>query len=93
MVDAERKEDDYDFLKEGREKTVERLQKAAARLKSMFQYAEAPAPDQDCRLLNVVSEMQETKDYDIVCLKKFNAERGWKSSLVLNIKGCAFVGD
>ncbi|KAL0315293.1 UNVERIFIED_CONTAM: Calmodulin-binding transcription activator 2 [Sesamum calycinum] len=61
MVDAERKEDDYDFLKEGREKTVERLQKAAARLKSMFQHAEAPAPDQDCRLLNVVSEMQETK--------------------------------
>ncbi|KAL0293881.1 UNVERIFIED_CONTAM: Calmodulin-binding transcription activator 1 [Sesamum calycinum] len=59
MVDAERKEDDYDFLKEGREKTVERLQKAAARLKSMFQYAKAP--DQDCRLLNVVSEMQETK--------------------------------
>ncbi|KAL0291355.1 UNVERIFIED_CONTAM: Calmodulin-binding transcription activator 3, partial [Sesamum radiatum] len=59
MVEAERKEDDYDFSKEGREKTVERLQKDVARLKSMVQYPEAR--DQYCRLLNVVSEMQETK--------------------------------
>ncbi|KAL0352173.1 UNVERIFIED_CONTAM: Calmodulin-binding transcription activator 3 [Sesamum calycinum] len=59
MVEAERKEDDYDFPKEGREKTVERLQKDVARLKSMVQYPEAR--DQYCRLLNVVSEMQETK--------------------------------
>ncbi|KAL0286661.1 UNVERIFIED_CONTAM: Calmodulin-binding transcription activator 3 [Sesamum calycinum] len=47
------------FPKEGREKTVERLQKDVARLKSMVQYPEAR--DQYCRLLNVVSEMQETK--------------------------------
>ncbi|KAL0289974.1 UNVERIFIED_CONTAM: Calmodulin-binding transcription activator 3 [Sesamum angustifolium] len=59
MVDAERKEDDYDFLKEGRKQTEERLQKALARVKSMVQYPEAR--DQYRRLLNVVSEMQETK--------------------------------
>ncbi|KAL0293674.1 UNVERIFIED_CONTAM: Calmodulin-binding transcription activator 3 [Sesamum radiatum] len=47
------------FPKEGREKTVERLQKDVVRLKSMVQYPEAR--DQYCRLLNVVSEMQETK--------------------------------
>ncbi|KAK4411675.1 Calmodulin-binding transcription activator 3 [Sesamum angolense] len=41
MVDAERKEDDYDFLKEGRKQTEERLQKALARVKSMVQYPEA----------------------------------------------------
>ncbi|XP_011097567.1 calmodulin-binding transcription activator 1-like [Sesamum indicum] len=55
MVD----EDDYDFLKEGRKQTEERLQKALARVKSMVQYPEAR--DQYRRLLNVVSEMQETK--------------------------------
>ncbi|XP_047328415.1 calmodulin-binding transcription activator 3-like isoform X2 [Impatiens glandulifera] len=53
------KEDDYDFLKEGRKQTEERLQKALARVKSMVQYPEAR--DQYRRLLNVVSEMQETK--------------------------------
>ncbi|CAN4075681.1 unnamed protein product [Withania somnifera] len=50
-------EDDYDFLKEGRKQTEERLQKALARVKSMVQYPEAR--DQYRRLLNVVSEMQE----------------------------------
>ncbi|KAL8132704.1 hypothetical protein AgCh_008252 [Apium graveolens] len=56
------KEDDYDFLKEGRKQTEERLQKALARVKSMVQYPEAR--DQYRRLLNVVSEMQETKVTD-----------------------------
>ncbi|KAK6118384.1 hypothetical protein DH2020_047801 [Rehmannia glutinosa] len=64
-VDTETKEDDYDFLKEGRKQTEERLQKALARVKSMVQYPEAR--DQYRRLLNVVSEMQETKaTYDRV---------------------------
>ncbi|KAK1370969.1 Calmodulin-binding transcription activator 3 [Heracleum sosnowskyi] len=53
------KEDDYDFLKEGRKQTEERLQKALARVKSMVQYPEAR--DQYRRLLNVVSEIQEAK--------------------------------
>ncbi|CAA0823597.1 Calmodulin-binding transcription activator 3 [Striga hermonthica] len=65
MVDTETNEDDYDFLKEGRKKTEERLQKALARVKSMVQYPEAR--DQYRRLLNVVSEMQEAKaTYDKV---------------------------
>ncbi|KAK4489158.1 hypothetical protein RD792_004952 [Penstemon davidsonii] len=62
MQDTETKEDDYDFLKEGRKQTEQRLQKALARVKSMVQYPEAR--DQYRRLLNVVSEIQETK----VCL-------------------------
>uniref|UniRef100_A0A7N0ZUA1 CG-1 domain-containing protein n=1 Tax=Kalanchoe fedtschenkoi TaxID=63787 RepID=A0A7N0ZUA1_KALFE len=52
-------EDDFDFLKEGRKQTEDRLQKALARVKSMVQYPEAR--DQYRRLLNVVSEIQETK--------------------------------
>ncbi|KAI3462072.1 hypothetical protein Pfo_018735 [Paulownia fortunei] len=65
MLDTETKEDDYDFLKEGRKQTEERLEKALARVKSMVQYPEAR--DQYRRLLNVVSEMQETKaEYDKV---------------------------
>lgn len=58
-VERSSKEDDYDFLKEGRKQTEDRLQKALARVKSMVQYPEAR--DQYRRLLNVVSEMQETK--------------------------------
>lgn len=53
------KDDDYDVLKEGRKQTEERLQKALARVKSMVQYPEAR--DQYHRLLNVVTEIQETK--------------------------------
>ncbi|KAI3978547.1 hypothetical protein MKX01_015722 [Papaver californicum] len=53
------KEDDYDFLREGRKQTEERLQKALARVKSMVQYPEAR--DQYRRLLTVVSEFQEAK--------------------------------
>lgn len=52
-------EDDYDFLKEGRKQTEVRLDKALARVKSMVQYPEAR--DQYRRLLNVVSELQESK--------------------------------
>ncbi|KAM7513614.1 hypothetical protein LguiA_003197 [Lonicera macranthoides] len=52
-------EDEYDFLKEGRKQTEERLQKALARVKSMVQYPEAR--DQYRRLLNVVTDIQETK--------------------------------
>lgn len=59
MQDISSKDDDYDFLKEGRKQTEERLQKALARVKSMVQYPEAR--DQYRRLLNAVSEIQETK--------------------------------
>jgi len=59
MQVASPKEDDYDFLKEGRKQKEERLQKALARVKSMVQYPEAR--DQYRRLLNVVTEIQETK--------------------------------
>ncbi|TKY60274.1 Calmodulin-binding transcription activator 3 [Spatholobus suberectus] len=52
-------EDDYDFLKEGRKQTEQRLQKALARVKSMVQYPEAR--DQYHRLLNVVTEIQENQ--------------------------------
>ncbi|KAK9990250.1 hypothetical protein SO802_025235 [Lithocarpus litseifolius] len=49
-------EDDYDFLKEGRKQTEERLQKARATVKSMAQSAEAR--DQYYRLLNVLTNIQ-----------------------------------
>lgn len=52
-------EEDFDFLKEGRKQTEERMQKYLARVKSMVQYPEAR--DQYRRLLNVVSEIQEAK--------------------------------
>lgn len=60
------KEDDDDFLKAGRRQTEERLQKALARVKSMVQYPEAR--DQYRRLLNVVSEIQETKVVNDIAL-------------------------
>ncbi|XP_042437565.1 calmodulin-binding transcription activator 3-like isoform X2 [Zingiber officinale] len=53
------KEDEYDFLHVGRKQTEARLEKALARVKSMVQYPEAR--DQYRRLLNVVSEIQESK--------------------------------
>ncbi|XP_050388150.1 calmodulin-binding transcription activator 3-like isoform X2 [Argentina anserina] len=56
------KDDDDDILKEGRKQTEERMQKALARVKSMAQYPEAR--DQYHRLLNVVTEIQETKVLD-----------------------------
>ncbi|KAG5529472.1 hypothetical protein RHGRI_030006 [Rhododendron griersonianum] len=60
--DTSSTEDDYDFLKEGRKQTEQRLQKALARVKSMVQYPEAR--DQYRRLLNVVTEIQGTKAVD-----------------------------
>ncbi|XP_062099603.1 calmodulin-binding transcription activator 3 isoform X2 [Humulus lupulus] len=59
------KDDDYDFLKEGRKQSEQRMQKALARVKSMVQYPEAR--NQYRRLLNVVTEIQEKKvPYDDV---------------------------
>ncbi|XP_068641560.1 calmodulin-binding transcription activator 3-like isoform X2 [Aristolochia californica] len=52
-------EDDYDFLQEGRKQTEARMEKALARVRSMVQYPEAR--DQYRRLLNVVTEIQETR--------------------------------
>ncbi|XP_031282056.1 calmodulin-binding transcription activator 2-like [Pistacia vera] len=56
-------EDDYDFLKEGRKQTEERLQKALSRVKSMVQYPEGRA--QYRRLLTVVEGFRETKVCDM----------------------------
>ncbi|KAK7319432.1 hypothetical protein RJT34_04153 [Clitoria ternatea] len=53
------KEDDYDFLKEGRKQSEARFQKALSRVKSMVQYPEARA--QYRRLLNVVEDFRQTK--------------------------------
>ncbi|GAB2301658.1 hypothetical protein Dimus_035690 [Dionaea muscipula] len=50
-------EDDYDFLKEGRQQTEKRLQKALVRVKSMVQYPEAR--DQYRRLLTTVEDIQK----------------------------------
>ncbi|XP_054801360.1 calmodulin-binding transcription activator 2-like isoform X2 [Prosopis cineraria] len=60
------KEDDYDFLKEGRKQSEERFQKALSRVKSMVQYPEARA--QYRRLLNVVEDFRRTKasDMDVI---------------------------
>jgi hypothetical protein len=61
------KDDDDDFLKEGRKQTEERSQIALARVKSMHQHPEAR--EQYHRLRNVVAEIQETKvtDYYFIC--------------------------
>ncbi|KAL2343802.1 hypothetical protein Fmac_005087 [Flemingia macrophylla] len=53
------KEDDYDFLKEGRKQSEVRFQKALSRVKSMVQYPEARA--QYRRVLNVVEDFRQTK--------------------------------
>lgn len=53
---------DYDFLKEGRKQTEQRLQKALARVKSMAQHPDAR--DQYRRLLNVVTDIQGSKVLD-----------------------------
>uniref|UniRef100_A0A1J3HVR5 Calmodulin-binding transcription activator 1 n=3 Tax=Noccaea caerulescens TaxID=107243 RepID=A0A1J3HVR5_NOCCA len=58
-VSAPPQEDDYDFLKEGRKQTEERLQKALTRVKSMVQYPEAR--DQYRRLLTVVEGFRENQ--------------------------------
>ncbi|KAL2342100.1 hypothetical protein Fmac_010040 [Flemingia macrophylla] len=56
------KEDDYDYLKEGRKQKEEKIQKALSRVKSMVQYPEARA--QYRRLLNVVEDFRQTKASD-----------------------------
>ncbi|ESW31102.1 hypothetical protein PHAVU_002G209300 [Phaseolus vulgaris] len=53
------KEDDYDFLKEGRKQSEARFKKALSRVKSMVQYPEARA--QYRRVLNVVEDFRQTK--------------------------------
>ncbi|XP_057765231.1 calmodulin-binding transcription activator 2-like isoform X2 [Salvia miltiorrhiza] len=53
-------EDDYDFLKEGRKQTEERMQKALARVQSMAQHPEGRA--QYRRLLTAAEEFRENKD-------------------------------
>ncbi|RAL39592.1 hypothetical protein DM860_003125 [Cuscuta australis] len=53
-------DNDYDFLKEGRKQTEERMQKALARVKSMAQYPEARA--QYHRMLTTAEGFRETKE-------------------------------
>ncbi|KAJ8769524.1 hypothetical protein K2173_005127 [Erythroxylum novogranatense] len=53
------KEDDYDFLKEGRKQSEERSKVALSRVKSMLQYPEAR--EQYSRLRNVITQIQEDK--------------------------------
>ncbi|KAG8364138.1 hypothetical protein BUALT_Bualt19G0095600 [Buddleja alternifolia] len=60
IQEALAQEDDYDFLREGRKQTEERMQKALTRVKSMAQYPEARA--QYRRLLTAAEEFRETKD-------------------------------
>ncbi|KAF8406012.1 hypothetical protein HHK36_008092 [Tetracentron sinense] len=77
-------DDDYDFLKEGRKQTEERLQKALARVKSMVQYPEAR--DQYRRLLNVVTEFQETKVvYDKVINSSEETAYGYDDMIDLEV--------
>ncbi|KAE8672774.1 Calmodulin-binding transcription activator 2 [Hibiscus syriacus] len=57
-------EDDYDFLKEGRKQTEERLQKALTRVKSMAQNPEGRG--QYRRLLTLVQGIQENKACSMV---------------------------
>ncbi|GLT33745.1 hypothetical protein SLA2020_083090 [Shorea laevis] len=59
MHEESSKDDDYDFLKEGRKQAEERMQKALARVKSMVQYPEGR--DQYRRLLHVATEIQEKR--------------------------------
>ncbi|KAK8636562.1 hypothetical protein V6N13_124307 [Hibiscus sabdariffa] len=58
------KEDDYDFLKEGRKQTEERLQKALTRVKSMAQNPKGRG--QYRRLLTLVQGIRESKACDMV---------------------------
>ncbi|KAL1204081.1 Calmodulin-binding transcription activator 2 [Cardamine amara subsp. amara] len=65
-------EDEYDFLKEGRKQTEERLQKALTRVKSMAQYPEARA--QYRRLLTVVEGFRENEASSSSAMNKNNRE-------------------
>lgn len=62
------KEDDYDFLNEGRKQTEARLDKALSRVKSMVQYREAR--DQYRRLLTVATELQGSNVIEEVILNE-----------------------
>ncbi|RZB95696.1 Calmodulin-binding transcription activator 2 isoform C [Glycine soja] len=53
------KQDDYDYLKEGRKQSEVKFKKALSRVKSMVQYPEARA--QYRRVLNVVEDFRQTK--------------------------------
>lgn len=66
LQDVPSKEDDYDFLKDGRKQTEERLQKALTRVKSMVQYPEARA--QYSRLRTAVEGFRETKVYIFISI-------------------------
>lgn len=57
-------EDEYDFLKDGRNQAEGRLQRALARVHSMTQYPEAR--DQYRRLQAGVTEQQESKVLPLV---------------------------
>uniref|UniRef100_A0A2P2MIR8 CG-1 domain-containing protein n=1 Tax=Rhizophora mucronata TaxID=61149 RepID=A0A2P2MIR8_RHIMU len=58
------KDDDYDFLKEGRKQNEQRTQKALNRVVSMFHYPEGRA--QYRRLLTVAEKFRETEVSDMV---------------------------
>lgn len=60
------KEDDYDYLKEGRKQSEVKFKKALSRVKSMVQYPEARA--QYRRVLNVVEDFRQTKVFSKLCL-------------------------
>ncbi|XVF67208.1 hypothetical protein PTKIN_Ptkin10aG0101900 [Pterospermum kingtungense] len=64
MPSKEVQEDDYDFLKEGRKQTEERLQKALTRVKSMAQNSEGRG--QYRRLLTLVQGIRENKACNMV---------------------------
>ncbi|KAK4743251.1 hypothetical protein SAY87_001252 [Trapa incisa] len=68
------KYDDYDFLKEGRRQTEERLQKALTRVKSMVQYPEARA--QYRRILNVCEGFREKKACGMILNRTEEAAEG-----------------
>ncbi|XWS39730.1 hypothetical protein CRYUN_Cryun18bG0079500 [Craigia yunnanensis] len=63
------KEDDYDFLKEGRKQTEERLQKALTRVESMAQNPEGRG--QYRRLLTLVQGIRENKVYLVLFMTNF----------------------
>lgn len=76
------KEDDYDYLKEGRKQKEEKIQKALSRVKSMVQYPEARA--QYRRLLNVVEDFRQTKVFVNIWLvsKLFNI---WLNDMLIAV--------
>jgi len=77
------KEDEYDFLQEGRKQTEARMEKALARVKSMVQYPEAR--DQYRRLLQ---ESNVKFCFLLVNSKNYSFTMGfWFHSLTLAFDG------